>query len=319
MRLRAGLRRRRRASLHRRHGALVVHPDFYRHLLLVCLAVIMSWVLPGALVQISNVGALYLTGLLALRLGPLAVRGSRHRRFSLVSADTHYLLLGIATGCCQLLWLFSPATLRLGGVSLLALFTLFMAWSMVRLLRVLRIERRIDGRMLHGATAGYLLLGISGGLVLTVLDSVIPGGFHDNLSGEVLTMPPISGFGVDRVAWDQNYGRLNYFAFVSLTTLGFGDITPVFPATRLACLALSVLGPLYIAVVLGVVISRFTALGGALPPSWPSEASSGLPPQAASPGEGGRQEPWSDRSAQLPPDRSPVPAEPDPAPDGSGP
>jgi hypothetical protein len=65
---------------------------------------------------------------------------------------------------------------------------------------------------------------------------------------------------------DIDYVHFIYFSLASLTTVGFGDITPITPPTRLASLALSVLGPLYIAVVLGVLISRFS--GGAEPPPW---------------------------------------------------
>ena len=106
---------------------------------------------------------------------------------------------------------------------------------MVRLLETLASERTIDTRTLCGATAGYLLLGISGGLMLTVLGSEYPGGFYDNFSRQVLAMPDVGSLAADRLSWDLNYGRLNYFAFVSLTTVGYGDITPTIPVTRLAC------------------------------------------------------------------------------------
>lgn len=284
---------------------LGVHPEFHRHLLLVCLMLIMSWVLPGAWIQLSGVGFLYLTALLGLRLGPLGRRG---RPFSLClrSSDTHYLLLAIATAIAQLVWLFSPTSLRVSGVPLLGLFTLFVAWSMWRLVGVLARERRIDGRTLCGATAGYLLLGISGGLLLTVLDSVVPGGFYDNFTREALTMPAMVKASGERISWDLNYGRLNYFAFVSLTTLGYGDITPVVPLTRLACLALSVVGPLYIAVVLGVLISRLNVTGPSLP-------------EGTSPQDGPPEGQPSSTLGPPPSDRSPAPAGHGPGPGASGP
>jgi hypothetical protein len=58
-------------------------------------------------------------------------------------------------------------------------------------------------------------------------------------------------------AWDVNVNRIVYFAFVSLTTVGYGDIAPIQPVARLASVALSVLGPFYIAVVVGIVVSRY--------------------------------------------------------------
>ncbi len=286
---------------------LRVHPDFHRHLLLVCLALIVSWVLPGAWVQLSGFGFLYLTALLGLRLGPLG-RLRKSQSLHLNSTDTRYLLLAIATGIAQLVWLFSPASLQASGVPLLALFTLFIVWSMVRLMQVLAKERRIDGRILAGATAGYLLLGISGGLLLTVLDSIHPDGFYDNFTHQSISMPHDILGDRERMSWDLNYGRLSYFAFVSLTTLGYGDITPVVPLTRLACLALSVVGPLYIAVVLGVLISRLNPVNPQPPPA---------SPQPEAPRSAGSLQPSpQDRPASGP---SHAPAGPGPGPDGSAP
>ena len=281
------------------HRPLRIHPEFHRHLLIACLAVISAWVLPGRWVQLSSFGFIYLTGLLGLRLGPFNRLHRSGWRLHPLSSDTHYLLLAIATGFTQVVWLFSPASLGISGIPLLGLFTAFIAWSMVRLLGVLGQERRIDGRTLCGATAGYLLLGISGGLLLTVLDSEFPGGFYDNFAHQALTMPEASRLSGGQVSWDLNFGRLNYFAFVSLTTVGYGDITPVIPVTRLACMALSVLGPLYIAVVLGVLISRLSANESLMEPTRQPRASA--PPQ----------------TQDAPPqDRSPAPAPPDRGPHG---
>lgn len=266
---------------------------------------IASWVLPGPWVQLSGFGFLYLTVLLGLRLGPFGRGGRQQEPLSLMSRDSQYLLLAITTAIAQVVWMWNPTTLGISAVPLMALVTLFIAWSIMRLLEALAHERRIDNRTLCGATAGYLLLGISGGLLLTVLDSAMPGGFYDNFTREALTMPRVSEFSGERISWELNYGRMNYFAFVSLTTLGYGDITPVLPATRLACLALSVVGPLYVAVVLGVLISRFSSTNPAPSPAR-GEAFS-------------EREQAPERSDRSSPDRSPAPERPDQEPDGSGP
>ena len=57
----------------------------------------------------------------------------------------------------------------------------------------------------------------------------------------------------------QDLGRIGYFAFVCLTTVGFGDITPLTPPARMLSVGLAVVGPLYLAVVMGVLIGRFSA------------------------------------------------------------
>jgi hypothetical protein len=51
---------------------------------------------------------------------------------------------------------------------------------------------------------------------------------------------------------------MNYFAFVSLTTVGFGDVLPKSPLAQITTIGLTVLGPVYMAVVMGLLISRLT-------------------------------------------------------------
>jgi len=111
-------------------------------------------------------------------------------------------MLAIATVVSQVVWMLSPGSLRVSGVALLGLFTVFIAWSMMRRLEVLAHERLIDGRTLCGATAGYLLFGISCGLLLTMLDTEFPGGLYDSSSHQVLTMPEASHLGQARISWD---------------------------------------------------------------------------------------------------------------------
>ena len=71
---------------------------------------------------------------------------------------------------------------------------------------------------------------------------------------------------VNSVVWARDFVHINYFAFVSLTTVGYGDIIPVRPAAQISSIGLSILGPFYIAVVMGLLISRLTQGGDSLPP-----------------------------------------------------
>ncbi len=53
------------------------------------------------------------------------------------------------------------------------------------------------------------------------------------------------------------FSTINYFAFVCLTTVGFGDIKPMLPLSRMVSVATSIAGPLYLAAVMGVLIGRY--------------------------------------------------------------
>ena len=50
-----------------------------------------------------------------------------------------------------------------------------------------------------------------------------------------------------------------YFSFVTLATLGYGDILPYSEAARMLAVIEAVVGQFYVAVIVAVVVSRFIA------------------------------------------------------------
>lgn len=170
-----------------------------------------------------------------------------------------YRLLGLAGVVALTSWLLVPSTVNWHGLLLVLLIVLFVFWSLLRLLQLLREEQDVGRPVLAGAVAGYLMLGFSGGLALSVLETVQPGSFIDMVSHKPFHVQPgplnAQPLGP---AWDIDFSRINYFAFVSLTTVGYGDIVPVRRMAMMTSVSLSVVGPLYLAVVMGLLISRFT-------------------------------------------------------------
>ncbi|MEB3300359.1 MAG: potassium channel family protein [Cyanobacteriota bacterium] len=209
-----------------------------------------SWVLPPALTRLTWLGYPCICVLL---MAGLTHRPAWGRRWG----KRAYLAIGAASIVAQILWVFNPRSLLITGLPLLGLFLVFISWSLVRLLGRLAREVPSQGDLLAGGLAGYLLLGIHGGLLLTVIDSLVPGSFRDTATGALVQLPPLGSALAATSAWDLNVHRIMYFAFVSLTTVGYGDIAPTEPLARLASVALSVLGPFYIAVVIAVVVSRY--------------------------------------------------------------
>jgi hypothetical protein len=222
---------------------------FLRRLLWLCLLVLCSTAFPPYLARLTWLGY----PLLCVQL----LTGLSHRPPWRTMWGKHmYQAMGVASVVAQVVWVFSPRSLLSTSLPLLVVFLIFMGWSLQRLLHHLAEDSPQEGELVAGALAGYLLLGISGGLLLTVIDSVVPGCFRDTATGALVQLPPLGSELEATSTWDVNVQRITYFAFVSLTTVGYGDISPIKPVAQLASVSLSVLGPLYIAVVLGVVVSR---------------------------------------------------------------
>ena len=229
----------------------------YSQLLAVCLAVMVTFALPKGLNWIGLVGYNLLPLVIIRGLGePFGQRPFGrvpHRLFR---------LLGIAAFLSSLVWTLTPVTMRGTGVLMLVLWGGFVGWSSLRLIRGLAQEPEVSEKVLMGALAGYLLVGLTAGLLFSALETVVPGSFTSaNGSGAAIILAP-GAEDVFSSVWKINFMRLNYFAFVCLTTVGFGDIVPLTPQAQMFSVAVSLIGTTYLALVMGVLISRYRGVSG---------------------------------------------------------
>jgi hypothetical protein len=94
---------------------------------------------------------------------------------------------------------------------------------------------------IQGAVAGYLLLGMIWAYAYSLVALLRPDAF----SG------PVSPSDGPRAFY--------YFSFVTLTTLGYGDVLPVHPAARSLAAFEAVTGPLYLAILITRLVSLAVA------------------------------------------------------------
>ncbi len=98
----------------------------------------------------------------------------------------------------------------------------------------------VDFDILCGAISVYLLLGVTWAICFRVIEMLSPGSF-------ALIDP-------DNAA---DWSQLLYFSLTSLTTLGYGDITPLSPVARVWSTLEAVTGVLYIAILVARLVSLF--------------------------------------------------------------
>jgi voltage-gated potassium channel len=223
-----------------------VRASFYDQLLGVCLALMACFALPYPWSRFASLGYLILAAVLIRGLGRPAADLPLRRRWR-----WGFPALGLTAVAFWLLWTFTPVQMRSTGIPVIVFWTVFGGWSTVLLIQMLARERRVNGAVLKGALAGYLMMGIAAGLLLCGLETIQPGSFR----GITVAQPPL---GANTTIWGLNFVELNYFAFVSLTTMGYGDVVPQTPMASMTCVMIAVAGTFYIAVVMGLLISRLT-------------------------------------------------------------
>ncbi|MFM7313746.1 MAG: potassium channel family protein [Cyanobium sp.] len=227
---------------------------YYRVLFSICLLVMASLALPGRWNRLASPGYLVLALSMIVGLGrPLSGeslgRPARHL----------YRGLGILTIAVGVLWSLTPVEHRDSGIPLILLWSLFSVWSSLRLVRSLAGERRVSPPVITGAFAGYLMLGLTSGLLCSTLETIHPGSFIDLQHSGSPLMPHNGPVGLGQPVWMLNFVRLNYFAFVSLTTMGYGDVLPATPQAQMLGVLIATMGTFYVAVVMGLLISRIIA------------------------------------------------------------
>ena len=185
--------------------------------------------------------------LIALLLTQVMVGSSKAPNWS----DALYRGLGLMAVVTMWLWLLTPLELIYSGMPLALSWSVLVGWSVIRLVTRFANTKRVTEALLMGATAGYLHIGLAAGLVMSALETIQPGSFQPL---EIANVGDSSVLANARI-----FSALNYYAFVCLTTVGFGDISPMLPLSRMVSVATSVAGPLYLAAVMGVLIGRFAS------------------------------------------------------------
>ncbi|MFC1548550.1 ion channel [Candidatus Omnitrophota bacterium] len=124
--------------------------------------------------------------------------------------------------------------------TLLVLFTFFTAISV--LLYVIK-AKKVVADVLAGAACVYLLFGLSWGMLYALLERVTPGSF---IFGEAIKMGTLLDWPV-----------FNYYSFTTLTTLGYGDITPVSSRAQSFAILEAITGVLFTALLVARLVGMY--------------------------------------------------------------
>src|SRR5438477_3275173 len=100
---------------------------------------------------------------------------------------------------------------------------------------------KVSWDKIYGAVCAYLLLGYAWTFAYSLIEEMQPGSFTSSTS-------PMPHDLVGRVM------QLRYFSFVTLATVGYGDIVPRLPAARTMALLEAILGQFYLVALVGRLV-----------------------------------------------------------------
>ncbi len=152
------------------------------------------------------------------------------------------VLLGLPVVILRLIRIFQYETPFLEFLSLIFIIPFFAYVTVTTLYRVLSGEK-VTLDKLFGAAAVYLLMGLTWSIAYAVIEFIHPGNFSISLTNTSAGTSP----------WLDYI----YYSFTTLTTLGYGDITPVTHQARSLAILEAVSGVLYVAFLVARLVSMY--------------------------------------------------------------
>ncbi len=125
------------------------------------------------------------------------------------------------------------------GLPLMLIFYCGMAYAAAR--QVL-FSGNIDHNTIVGTVSIFLLLGLIWALMYLISLEYWPDGIN----------------GIEYQNWHDNLGAAIYFSFITMTSTGYGDITPALPITRTLAYLQAITGTFYMAVVVASLVGAFS-------------------------------------------------------------
>jgi len=123
----------------------------------------------------------------------------------------------------------------------------FVSFVISRLLAYILRAPAVNTEVLCAGISAYLMLGLAWALAYMIVGRLVPDAFN-------FSVPP-----------NSSHSMLGftafYFSFITLTTVGYGDIAPVAPAARMLAIMEAMTGTLFV----GMLIARLVSLYSSAP------------------------------------------------------
>jgi hypothetical protein len=125
----------------------------------------------------------------------------------------------------------------------------FLGIVIVCLLGSILRARRVDAAVLCTGISIYLLLGLFWMFAYLLVNQFVPAAFAMN--GSPVPAPKMTDFDAC------------YFSFITLATVGYGDITPVASVARMLAMTEAMTGTLFLGVLIARLVSLYSTAGAA--------------------------------------------------------
>lgn len=125
----------------------------------------------------------------------------------------------------------------------LSIYFLFYGIVTIQIIKQVWKARLVNTDVIFGLISGYISLGLIGFFICITIEIINPGSFelYENLalSGDILSR------------------KLMYFSYITLLTIGYGEILPVSELAEKAAILIGLMGQIYLVIVTAIEVGKY--------------------------------------------------------------
>ena len=104
-------------------------------------------------------------------------------------------------------------------------------------------SKSVNKNVIFGLMSGYISLGFLAFFLFMSIELILPGSFQGVL--------------LDSTNFELRADAIMYYAYVTLLTIGYGEIIPVIPIAQKAAILVGLMGQFYIVIITAVVVGKY--------------------------------------------------------------
>lgn len=156
--------------------------------------------------------------------------------FSIIDRKTRFLKY-LVIAALLLIWLMFFSDYNLNKyIAFLFSVVVFLNATVVMIMQIVS-SKTVTGKVIIETICGYLLIGVIFGFLNAVLLWINPGAIE--------------------IGSSKGISDIMYYSFITVTTIGYGDISPVSPAAQSLSILFGVISQLYLAIIMALIIGKF--------------------------------------------------------------
>ncbi len=122
-------------------------------------------------------------------------------------------------------------------------YFLFYVIVTIEIIRQVWNTQKVNKNVIFGLMSGYIALGLVAFFIFLTIEIATPGSF--------------GGILLDSVSIAEKTDTLLYYSYITLLTIGYGEVIPITPTAQKAAILTGLMGQFYIVIITAVVVEKY--------------------------------------------------------------